>query len=159
VQGLARTQERELRAWLYGGEQPDGPQTLASALRHATEEVELLHGIAVDLVQPTDAPMDPDVEALVQAAREAMVNAARHSGEKDVSVLARVTSSEIELYIRDRGTGFDQDGINADRRGVRDSIIGRMKRHGGTAVVTSSAGEGTEVELRMPRRTAGSEPT
>lgn len=157
VQGLARSQERELRAWLYGGEQPDGPQTLASALRHVTEEVELLHGIAVDLVQPADAPMDRDVEALVQATREAMVNVARHAGVKEASVLARVTPREIEVYVRDRGAGFDPAAVDDGRRGVRDSIVGRMQRHGGTAIVTSTAGEGTEVELRMPRRTGGSE--
>ncbi|MDQ8045375.1 MAG: PspC domain-containing protein [Patulibacter sp.] len=159
VQGLARSQERELRAWLYGGEQPDGPQTLASALRHVTEEVELLHGIAIDLVQPADAPMDPDVEALVQATREAMVNAARHADVTEASVLARVTATEIEVYVRDRGAGFDQTTVGDDRRGVRDSIVGRMQRHGGSAVVTSAVGEGTEVELRLPRRAAGSEPT
>lgn len=157
VQGLARTQERELRAWLYGGEQPDGPQTMASALRHATEEVELLHGVAVDLVQPTDAPIDDDVLALVQAAREAIMNAARHAEVTEVSVLARATPSELQVFVRDRGVGFDPARVAEDRRGVRDSIIGRMHRHGGTAVVTSAAGEGTEVELRLPRRTPGSE--
>ncbi len=156
VQGLARSQERELRAWLYGGEQPDGPLTLASALRHATEEVELLHGIAIDLVQPVDAPMDADVEALVQATREAMVNVARHAGVKDASVLARVTPQEIAIYVRDRGEGFDPAAVSPDRRGVRDSIVGRMQRHGGTAIVTSEVGDGTEVELRLPRRTGGS---
>lgn len=159
VQGLARTQERELRAWLYGGEQPDGPATLASALRHATEEVELMAGVAVDLVQPTDAPVDDDVLALVQAAREAMLNAARHAEVKEVSVLARVTPDALTIYVRDRGIGFDQAEVGEDRRGVRDSIIGRMQRHGGTAVVTSAPGEGTEVELQLPRRAAGSEST
>ncbi|MBJ7471692.1 MAG: PspC domain-containing protein [Solirubrobacteraceae bacterium] len=158
VQGLARTQERELRAWLYGGEQPDGPATMASALRHATEEVELMAGVAVDLVQPADAPIDDDVLALVQAAREAMLNAARHAGVKEVSVLARVTPDALEVYVRDRGTGFDLGAVGEDRRGVRDSIVGRMQRHGGTAIVTSALGEGTEVELRLPRHTPGSEP-
>lgn len=159
VQGLARTQERELRAWLYGGEQPDGPATLASALRHATEEVELMAGVAVDLVQPTDAPVDDDVLALVQAAREAMLNAARHAEVKEVSVLARVTPDALTIYVRDRGIGFDQAAVGEDRRGVRDSIVGRMQRHGGTAVVTTAPGEGTEVELQLPRRAAGSEPS
>ncbi len=159
VQGLARTQERELRAWLYGGEQPDGPATLASALRHATEEVELMSGVAVDLVQPADAPIDDDVLALVQAAREAMMNAARHAGVKEVSVLARVTADSLTIYVRDRGVGFDASSVGDDRRGVRDSIVGRMQRHGGSAVVTSAAGEGTEVELQLPRRATGSEST
>ncbi len=158
VQGIARSQERELRAWLYGGEQPDGPQTLASALRHATEEIELLHGVAVDLVQPADAPLDADAAALVQAAREAIVNAARHAGVTEVSVLAHVTPHELAIYVRDRGCGFDPAAIAEDRRGVRDSIVGRMQRHGGSATVTSALGEGTEVELRLPRRASDSAP-
>ncbi|MBO9534810.1 MAG: PspC domain-containing protein [Solirubrobacteraceae bacterium] len=156
VQSLARSQERELRAWLYGGEDPEGPQTLASALRKAVEEVEGLHGVPVDLVQPTDAPLDDDSTALVQAAREAMVNAARHSGADRISVLARVTPAALELYVRDRGAGFDLEAVPDDRRGVRSSIIERVQRHGGTAAITTSPGAGTEVELRLPRHPGGS---
>lgn len=156
VQGIARSQERELRAWLYGGEQPGGPQTFASALRHAIEEIELLHGVKVDLVQPADAPLDGASEPLVNAAREAIVNAARHAGVTDVSVLAHVTPAELAVYVRDRGSGFDVDQIAPDRRGVRDSIIARMQRAGGSANVTSTRGGGTEVELRLPRDRSGS---
>jgi signal transduction histidine kinase/phage shock protein PspC (stress-responsive transcriptional regulator) len=156
VQGLARSQERELRAWLYGGEDPEGPQTLASALRAAVDEVETLHGVAVDLVQATDAPLDDDAAALVQAAREAMVNAARHSGAERISVLARVTPAALELYVRDRGRGFELSAIPDDRRGIRGSIVERMERHGGAATITTAPGAGTEVELRLPRDAEGS---
>lgn len=156
VQGIARRQERELRSWLYGDEQPGGPETLASALRHAIEEVELLHGVAVDLVQPSDAPLDERSDALVQATREAIVNAAHHAGVADVSVLAHVTPSEVAVYVRDRGAGFDPGSVPDDRRGIRDSITNRMERAGGTAAVTSSPGTGTEVELRLPRDASGS---
>ncbi|MEH3055453.1 MAG: PspC domain-containing protein [Patulibacter minatonensis] len=156
VQGLARSQERELRAWLYGGEDPEGPQTLASALRAAVDEVEMLHSVPVDLVQPTDAPLDGDGAALVQAAREAMVNAARHSGADRISVLARVTPTALELYVRDRGRGFVLAEIPDDRRGVRGSIVERMQRHGGTATIRTAPGDGAEVELTLPRRAEGS---
>lgn len=157
VQSLARSQERELRAWLYGGEDPEGPQTLASALRAAVDEVESMHGVPVDLVQATDAPLDDDGAALVQAAREAMLNAARHSGAERISVLARVTPAAVELYVRDRGSGFALADIPDDRRGVRGSIVERMQRHGGQATITTAPGDGTEVELRMPRRARGSD--
>lgn len=156
VQGLARSQERELRAWLYGGEDPEGPQTLAGALRAAAHEVETLHGVAIDLVQPADAPLDPDATALVGAAREAMLNAARHSGTDRVSVLARVTPAAIDVYVRDRGCGFTLDAIPDDRRGVRGSIVERMHRHGGQATITTAPEAGTEVELHLPRHAGGS---
>ncbi len=155
VQSLARSQERELRAWLYGRRGPEGPQTLASALRQAVEEVESLHGVPVDLVQPADAPLGDDAAALVQAAREAMVNAARHSGADRISVLARVTPSALEIYVRDRGCGFDLGAVPEDRRGVRGSIIERVQRHGGTATISTGPGAGTEVELQLPRDPTG----
>ena len=79
AQRLARRQERELRAWLYGGEEPDAPDTFAAALRHATEDVEARYDVTVELVQPSDAPLDDDLEALVSAAREALTNAAKHA--------------------------------------------------------------------------------
>ncbi len=53
------------------------------------------------------------------------------------------------MFVRDRGSGFDPLAVPADRRGLRESIIGRMERHGGTATVRSNAGSGTEVELAL----------
>ena len=153
AQSLARRQERELRGWLYGGEQAagTGTATLASALREAADEVEEHYGVAVDLVQPSDGPLDEDLAALAAAAREAMTNAGRHAGVGEVSVLARVGDEEASVFVRDRGSGFDPDAVAADRRGVRESIVGRMARHGGRASVVSAPGEGTEVELVLPR--------
>jgi signal transduction histidine kinase/phage shock protein PspC (stress-responsive transcriptional regulator) len=151
AQRLARGQERELRAWLYGGEEPDAPDTFAAALRHATEEVEARYDVTVELVQPSDAPLDEDLEALVSAAREALTNAAKHAGTDTVSVLARVSDREASVFVRDRGRGFDRDGVPRDRAGLRESIIGRMARHGGRADILTAPGEGTEVELILPR--------
>jgi signal transduction histidine kinase len=151
AQRLARRQERELRAWLYGGEEPDAPDTFAAALRRATEDVETRYDVAVELVQPSDAPLDDDLRALVDAAREALTNAAKHAGTARVSVLARVSDREASVFVRDRGRGFDRAAVPRDRAGVRESIEGRMTRHGGRAEIATAPGEGTEVELIMPR--------
>jgi signal transduction histidine kinase/phage shock protein PspC (stress-responsive transcriptional regulator) len=148
---LARRQERELRAWLYGGEEPDAPDTFAAALRHATGDVETRYDIEVELVQPSDAPLDEDLEALVSAAREALTNAAKHAGTGTVSVLARVSEQEASVFVRDRGRGFDRALVPRDRAGLRESIEARMTRHGGRAEIHTAPGEGTEVELILPR--------
>ena len=151
AQSLARRQERELRGWLYRGEAPGESETLASALAAATAEVEEHYGIEVDLVQPSDAALDEGLAALAGAAREAMTNAGRHAGVEKISVLARVADDEASIFVRDSGDGFDPDGVPEDRRGVRESIVGRMERNGGRATVVSAPGAGTEVELVLPR--------
>jgi signal transduction histidine kinase len=150
VAALARRQERELRAWLNGGRPLGERGTLAAALELAAGEVEDDHGVAVDVVTVGDCPLDAEAEALVAAAREAMVNAAKFGGAA-VSVYAEIGVEQAEVFVRDRGPGFDLDAVPADRRGVRESIVGRMERHGGTALIHSEAGAGTEVELRMRR--------
>ncbi len=149
VAGLARRQERELRAWLNGGRPWGERSTVAEALELAAAEVEEAHGVAVDVVAVGDRRLDDDAEALVAAAREAIVNAAKFAGGAPVSVYAEAGEDGVEVYVRDRGPGFDPDAVPADRRGVRESIVGRMERHGGSATIHSTAGEGTEVELRM----------
>jgi signal transduction histidine kinase len=151
AQRLARRQERELRAWLYGGEEPDAPDTFAGALRRATEDVESRYDVDVELVQPSDAPLDQDLEALVSAAREALTNAAKHAGTPAVSLLARVSDREASVFVRDRGRGFDRARVPRDRAGLRESIEARMARHGGRAEIHTAPGEGTEVELILPR--------
>jgi signal transduction histidine kinase/phage shock protein PspC (stress-responsive transcriptional regulator) len=151
VAGLARRQERELRAWLNGGRPLGERGTLAAALELAAAEVEDDHGVAVDVVTVGDCPLDAGAEAIVAAAREALVNAAKFAGPEPVSVYAEVGDERVEVFVRDRGPGFDPDAVPDDRRGVRESIVGRMRRHGGDAVVHSGAGAGTEVELRLER--------
>jgi len=159
AQSLARRQERELRAWLYGGEAAGGGDaaTLASALRAAAADVEEHYRVAVDLVQPSDGPLDDGLAELAAAAREAMTNAGRHAGVDRISVLARVGDDEASVFVRDRGAGFDLAGVAADRHGVRDSIVGRMARAGGRATIVTAPGEGTEVELVLPRAGAARE--
>jgi signal transduction histidine kinase len=152
VAALARRQERELRAWLSRRAPAEGePPRLAAALETAASEVERDHGVAVEVVAVGDADLDAPGEALVAAAREAMVNAAKFGGGSTVDVYAEALDGEIQVYVRDRGPGFDTTALPADRRGVRESIVGRMARHGGRAEIHSSPGAGTEVELTLPR--------
>jgi signal transduction histidine kinase len=148
VAALARRQERELRGWLYGGAAPG--ETLRTALEDALADVEELHGVRVELVQTGDHLFDEPLRALVLAVREAVTNAAVHAGVDEVSVFVEVGVDEVAVYVRDRGAGFNRDAVPADRRGIADSIEARMSHHGGSAVVRSALGEGTEVELRMP---------
>jgi len=151
VAALARRQERELRSWLYPGAREEGAG-LAAAMDAAAAEGEELHGVPVELVRTGDVPLDERVEALVLAAREAMANAAKHSGAEEVSTFVDVDDDEIAVYVRDRGSGFDPDAVPKSSHGIAESIRGRMARAEGTATLTSSPA-GTEVELRL-RRTA-----
>ena len=149
IQQLARRQERELRTWLYGDELHE--TTLKAALTAAAVEVEDERGIPVELVVVGDCDTSDPVQSLVRAAREAMVNAAKHSGADKIDVYAEIDEERIEVFVRDRGQGFDLDGVAEDRMGVKGSIIDRMARHGGTATVRSTPGEGTEVRLEITR--------
>ena len=144
---LARAQERELRGWLYRDPGKEAGQ-LSERIKAAAAEVEDSLGNAVDVVSVGDTAMTERHEALVQASREAMVNASRHGGGA-VSVYVEVADGGVEVFVKDRGPGFDPQSVPADRMGVRESIVGRMKRHGGSAVISSSA-DGTEVRLRLP---------
>jgi signal transduction histidine kinase len=153
VEALARRQERELRAWLGRRTAPGGAETLGAALEATAGEVERDHGARVEVVSVGDVPLDERTQALVAATREAMVNAAKFGGGSVVDVFAEADPERIEVYVRDRGPGFDVEAVAPDRRGVRESIIGRMERHGGRAVINSRPGDGTEVELSLPVKT------
>jgi signal transduction histidine kinase len=154
VQRLARAQERELRSWLFEEGHPRGgePVTLAAALQSVQQDVEADHGVRVEVVVVGDAQLDESLGALVAAAREAAVNAAKWSGADVVSVYAEVEPGEVSVFVRDRGKGFDPQLVAPDRRGLSESVHARMQRHGGQATVRSEMGEGTEVTLVMPGR-------
>ncbi|WP_267242948.1 ATP-binding protein [Streptomyces sp. PR69] len=157
VRRLARAQERELRNWLYkpegtGKEEDEEPDSVAEAVRKSAAEVEDKHGVPLEVVVVGDCPLDEGLGAQMQAAREAMVNAAKYGGGGGpVQVYAEVEGRTVFVSVRDRGPGFDLDAVPGDRMGVRESIIGRMQRNGGTARLRSAPGEGTEVELEMER--------
>jgi len=160
VRRLARGQERELRNWLYdpkgygrAGSPSQAGQTLATALASAAAEVEDTYAVSVQSVVVGDSSLDPQLAALVQAAREAMVNAAKHAGIAEVSLYVEVEADEVHVFVRDRGAGFDPDAVSPDRHGLADSIHGRMERNGGSVRLRTAPGEGTEVQLQMPRRT------
>jgi signal transduction histidine kinase/phage shock protein PspC (stress-responsive transcriptional regulator) len=147
VSQLARRQERELRTWLYEDELPE--TTLRAALTAAAAEVEDERGVPVDVVVVGDCDTSDQVQALVRAVREAIVNAAKHSGADKIDVYAEVDDDRVEVFVRDRGQGFDLDDVGEDRMGVKGSILDRMERHGGKASVRSRPGEGTEVRLEI----------
>jgi signal transduction histidine kinase len=155
VASLARRQERELRGWLYG-DQPlgDDSASLTAALSAAAGDVEELHGVRVELASAGDCPVDVSVNALVLAAREAMANAAKFAGVEEIDVYAEVDDDAVSVFVRDRGAGFDRATVPSDRRGLIESIEGRMERAGGRASIVTSPGGGTEVELHLPRRTS-----
>jgi signal transduction histidine kinase len=150
VRSLARRQERQLRRWLYGSGYGDA-QTFADALGEAVADVEEAHGIRVELASSGDAPLDDALAQLVLAAREAMTNAAKHSQAADIAVYAEADPGEVAVFVRDRGVGFERAAVAPDRRGLAESVEARMQRAGGSATITSAPGEGTEIELRLPR--------
>lgn len=152
VAALARRQERELRGWLYG-DVPlgNGAASLEAALSTAAADIEEVHGIRVELASAGDCPVDDRVEAVVLAAREAMTNAAKFAGVDEIDVYAEVTEDAVAVFVRDRGAGFDRAAVPADRRGLVESIEGRLERVGGRATIATTPGEGTEIELRLPR--------
>ena len=152
VAALARRQERELRAWLNAGSRRSdsgAPASLASALGAAVAEIEDAHGVPVEIVAVGDRRLDERAEALVAATREAVLNAVKFAPDAAISVYAEMEGDRAEVFVRDRGPGFDLAAIPPDRRGLRESVLGRMERHGGHAAIHTRPGEGTEVELVM----------
>jgi signal transduction histidine kinase len=151
VSRLARSQERELRAWLYDPKVVREGGTWAGLVAGMVADVEADHALIVDPVVVGDAPVDDALAGLGSATREALVNAAKHSGAAAADLYTEVTPQRVSVFIRDRGAGFDPSSVPDDRRGLRDSVSGRLSRLGGTAEVRSAPGEGTEVELVLPR--------
>ncbi|MGH3866664.1 MAG: ATP-binding protein [Pseudonocardiaceae bacterium] len=164
VRRLARGQERELRSWLYG---PQGygrtrqasaaTPSFAATLHAAAGEVEDTYAVSMQVVVVGDCALEEPLPALVQASREAMVNAAKHAGIAEVSVYAEVEPGQVHVFVRDRGAGFDPAAVATDRHGLADSIHGRMQRHGGTVALRTAPGQGTEVQLAVGRRKGGAD--
>jgi signal transduction histidine kinase len=158
---LARAQERELRSWLFDGRAPGSvaaDTTFAAGVRLIQSEIEAQHGVTVEVVTVGDCALDDDLQAMLAAAREATLNAAKWSGVQVISLYAEVEPNEVSLFVRDRGRGFDPAAVPADRRGLSESVHARMLRRGGTANVVSAPGQGTEVALSIPRAAAVSQP-
>jgi len=152
---MARRQERELRAWLAGRPAVETEQDLRGAVDALASRVEDQHHISVETVVVGEVPaVDERTRALLLACQEAVTNAARHSGAPTVSLYLEADAEGITAYVRDEGRGFELGSAAGDRRGISESIIGRMRRHGGTATIVTHPGEGTEVQLHLPRAPA-----
>jgi signal transduction histidine kinase len=149
VAALARHQERELRRWLFERSEAHDADGVQALLRRTAAEVEERHRVPIEVVVVGDRPVDSRTQALVQAAREAMTNAAKFAGDSRIDLYAELAPDRAEVFVRDRGPGFDPAAIAADRHGVRDSILARMERQGGEAHIRSAPEGGTEVELRV----------
>ncbi|MGH9106083.1 MAG: ATP-binding protein [Acidimicrobiales bacterium] len=157
VQRLARSQERQLRSWLFNQEpaaSPGGAQAaqLSAALGAIQQDVEADHGVRVEVVVVGDTTLEEQLGALVAATREAVVNAAKWSGAEVVSIYAEVEPQAVSVFVRDRGQGFDPATVAPDRKGLSESVHARTRRNGGTSAVRTAPGEGTEVALSMPRK-------
>lgn len=147
---LARHQETELRDWLHGTAPLDGIDLVSTALKGAAARVEEDHQVPIDVVTVGDHAVDEHTKALVGAASEAMVNAAKHSGADRMSLFFETNEDEMSVFVTDQGIGFDPSAVDTDRRGIANSIRSRVEKAGGTVEIASEAGEGTEVVLRMP---------
>lgn len=147
---LARTQERELRAWLFGKVAPSAGETLSDLLQGLAARYESHYPVIIDVVSVGDTELDERIKELAAACGEAINNAAKHSETPAISVYAEVEPDVITVYVRDEGVGFATASVGPDRRGISDSIEGRMRRAGGTALIQSDPGQGTEVILSLP---------
>jgi signal transduction histidine kinase/phage shock protein PspC (stress-responsive transcriptional regulator) len=150
---LARGQERELRSWLYGRNTQSSNGHLRAAIDDEAARVEGQYGVRVEVVVVGDCPLDEPAWALAQACAEAITNAAKHSGTSAISVYVEVEDDALSAFVRDTGAGFTPSEVPADRAGISGSIVGRVERYGGRATIKSERGSGTEVRLRIPRRT------
>jgi signal transduction histidine kinase len=152
VRRLVRYSERELRGWLY--QEPAAQSALRSVVSEICSETEDQYHVAIDVVVVGDQPATEETRPILQALREAATNAAKHAGVSELSVYVEASATELIVFIRDRGRGFDPDNVSEDRYGVRESIVARMARHGGEAAIRSSPTSGTEVQLRLPLQQA-----
>ena len=149
---LARAQERDLRAWLFDPAGVDKTGTVGEGIAAAAAKVEAAFDIPIEVVVVGDRPIDDAADTLVAAAAEAMANAAEHSGARTISVYVECTDETVDAWVTDQGLGFDPDGVPDDRKGISESIVARMTRAGGEAILVSTPGEGTEVHLRSGPR-------
>ncbi|MBW3092706.1 PspC domain-containing protein [Bifidobacterium sp. 82T10] len=145
---LARQQERELREWLYQ-ERTTSDRSVSAGIKEVAAHVEDAHGKPIEVVTVGDARPSAQTDALLDAAQQALVNAVTHGGEP-VSVYCEAGNDTVDVFVRDHGDGFDVNAIPEGRLGIRESIIGRVRRRGGTVDIVSRPGWGTEVRMHMP---------
>lgn len=146
---LARTQELELREYLFSG--TDVAVDLATALRAAARRAEERYPMRVDVICAPDLPAgtEQEIHAISGAANEALTNAAKHGEAATATVYAEPGENHtFFVSIKDRGMGFDP--ATATRgQGLKRSIEGRLADVGGRADISSQPGRGTEVKLHL----------
>lgn len=147
---LARQQERELRNWLDPNRKSRTGGSIRGRLDEIATELEHLHGTKIEIVAVGDCVVTEEIETLLAATREALNNAARHSRSETVDLYVETFKEKIQVFVRDKGKGFDTEEVPSDRQGISYSIIGRMERVGGEANILTEEGKGTEVELILP---------
>lgn len=145
---LARSQERELREWLYQ-ERGTSERSVSAGVRELAARIEDEHGRPVEVVTVGDARPSAQTDALLDATAQALLNAVMHGGEP-ISVYCEAGPAKVEVFVRDHGDGFDVQAVPPDRLGIRESIVGRIRRRGGRAEIVSRPGWGTEVRMHMP---------
>jgi signal transduction histidine kinase len=127
-------------------------ETLASAVRRAAEDAAARHGVALDAdIDGVGRSGDRVHEALVRICREAITNAARHSGVRRVRV--RMMTDErggLTMQVSDDGRGFDPDAPRPRGSFGLTSMTERAEAVGGSLHVESAEGRGTTVEVRLP---------
>lgn len=146
---LARQQEGELRDWLYGKAPLDGVDLMSTALRDLAARVERDHQIPVEVVTVGDVSVDERTRAVLGAASEALVNAAKHSGASRLSVYMEVDNGKLEIFVTDQGKGFVLADVADDRKGIKHSILERAEKVGAAVAIESEPGEGTEVGISL----------
>ena len=148
VSQLARTQERELRRWLYE-DRENASDSVASSMKLISAQIEDTHGVPIDVITVGDCEPNERISALIDATRQALTNACLH-GKPAISLYVECGSHDISVFVRDHGDGFNLDDIPQDRMGIRHSIQGRMERAGGTVEIVSRPQWGTEVRMTLP---------
>ncbi len=147
VRKLARRQTRELRN-LVDAYASSREISLRAALVKAVGDIEDLYDIDVSVVIRTDLDLDVTTQALVDATREAMTNAAKYSGATRIDLYAAIEDGAVAVYVRDEGRGFDVETATLGH-GLENSVRGRIRDVGGTVSIESSPGAGTEVKVSV----------
>jgi signal transduction histidine kinase len=147
---LAREQERDLRAYLFGDRQAP-PTDLGAALRAAADRFEDAYGGRSQVLVPDDLPpLAPErVAALAGAVGEALTNAGKHGSASHVVVFVEEDGDGVFCSVKDDGPGFDV-AATPEGIGVARSIRARIEEFGGRAEIDGAAG--TEVRLWLPAR-------
>lgn len=150
VMYLARRQQRELKRTIEQFLSPH-EQSFRVALLEARDDVEDMHSrVMIDALIKDDLPLDDTLLHVVEGAREAMVNAARHSGANLIDVYSEQREGSVVVMVRDRGTGFNPDRVmRAGGHGMAMSLFERVGSVGGTVDIASRPGEGTEVVITV----------